>query len=134
MYKTGIDEFIRHGRGGLLPPLPLNGTLDGESVPRFQYYPDWFIKFRLDWDSEKPRLLTRSWRKVCKSVLLAEVLVELPDELLVDTDLSAETRLLKSDFSVLRALSFEEVEDVDELSELVPNSDISCSNLLVKFE
>ncbi len=67
-------------------------------------------------------------------MLLAEVLVELPDELLVDTDLSAETRLLKSDFSVLRALSFEEVEDVDELSELVPNSDISCSNLLVKFE
>ena len=90
----------------------------------------------------EPRLLSRSWRKVCKSVPVDVLLVELVllvllDELPPEAFLSAETRLLKSDSSVLRVLFVEEdedVEDVDELPELSPSSEINCSSLLVKFE
>ncbi len=92
-------------------------------------------------DAEESRLASRSFRKVCKSVLSVDVLLEvlvvllvLLDEVLPEAALSAETRLLKSDFSVLRALSLEEVEDVDELLEPPPNCEISCSTALVKFE
>ena len=62
------------------------------------------------------------------SVLL-DVLLVLLDVLFVL--LIAETRLLKSDFSALRLLSAEEVE---ELFELFSNSEIRFSSLLEKLE
>ena len=82
---------------------------------------------------EVPRFASRSWRKVCRVVLLLDVLFVLsevvcvpPDALLVLLDALlpevpwiVETRLLKSDCSVLRVLFVEEVEAVEEL---VPNS------------
>ena len=77
-------------------------------------------------------------RKVTRSELLPDVLSVLLDvldvlldELLLEASLMAETRLLKSDFSVLRLLSAEEVE---ELSELLSNSEIRFSSLLEKLE
>jgi hypothetical protein len=91
-------------------------------------------------------LLNRSWRKVCKSVLLVEVLLVpvvlvellvllvLLDELSLEAALSAETTLLKSDCNVLNASSVEEVEDEDELPELAPNCEINCSSLVWKVE
>jgi hypothetical protein len=86
--------------------------------------------------AKAPRLAARSLRKVTRSELLADVLSVLLDVLLVLLDvplalLIAETRLLKSDFSVLRVLSAEEVE---ELSELFSNSEIRFSSLLEKLE
>jgi hypothetical protein len=104
-----------------------------------QYYQYWFIKFPVaEADVEEPRLLSRSWRKVSKSVLPVDVLLVLLlvllDEPSPEAALSAETRLLKSDCSVLRLLFVEDVEDVDELSELAPNCEINCSSLLEKFE
>lgn len=62
------------------------------------------------------------------------VSVVLLDELPPETALSAEIRLLKSDFSVLRELSVEEAEDEDALLELFPNAEISCSTWLLKVE
>lgn len=87
--------------------------------------------------AEAPRLATRSLRKVTRSELPADVLLVLfvldvllaPDELLAL--LIAETSLLKSDFSVLRLLS---VEEVEELSELLSSSEIRFSILLEKLE
>jgi hypothetical protein len=84
-------------------------------------------------------LAARSLRKVTRSELPADVLSVLLDVLevlLVLMDvllvlLIAETRLLKSDFSVLRLLSAEEVE---ELPELFSNSEIRFSSLLEKLE
>ena len=92
--------------------------------------------------AEAPRLATRSLRKVTRSELpadvlsvlldvLLDVLLVLADELVPEAPLIAETRLLKSDFSVLRVLS---VEVVEELSELLPNSEIRFSILLAKLE
>ena len=107
-------------------------------MPRLRSYQYWFMKFPVaEADAEEPRLLSRSWRKVCKSVLLEDaplVLVVLLDEPSPEAALSAETTSLKSDSSVLRMLSVEEVVDADELSEPVPNCEISCSSLLVKLE
>ena len=89
-------------------------------------------------------LATRSWRKVCRLelmsdvllVLLEVVLVVLLDALLLEADLSAETRLVKSDCSVLRLLLAGDagVDEAGELSELAPNCEINCSSLLVKLE
>ncbi|MGA2735727.1 MAG: hypothetical protein ABSG35_24425 [Syntrophobacteraceae bacterium] len=96
-----------------------------------------FEKFPVvDVFAKAPRLAARSLRKVTRSELLADVLSVLLDVLLVLLDvplalLIAETRLLKSDFSVLRVLSAEEVE---ELSELFSNSEIRFSSLLEKLE
>jgi hypothetical protein len=95
-----------------------------------------FEKFPVvDVFAKAPRLAARSLRKVTRSELLADVLSVLLDVLLVLLDvplalLIAETRLLKSDFSVLRVLSAEEVE---ELSELFSNSEIRFSSLLEKL-
>ena len=115
--------------------------MDIAFVPQSHFYQYWFIRFpAADADAEEPRLLSRSWRKVCKSVLPVDVplvllvLEVLLDEFCPEAALSAETRLLKSDFSVLRVLSVEVVEDVDELSESAPNCEISCSSLVVKLE
>ena len=96
-----------------------------------------FEKFPVvDVFAKAPRLAARSLRKVTRSELPADVLSVLLDVLLVLLDvplalLIAETRLLKSDFSVLRVLSAEEVE---ELSELFSNSEIRFSSLLEKLE
>ncbi len=82
-------------------------------------------------------MLTKSWRKVCKSVLLEDVSVVLLDELAPEAALSAATRLLKSDFNVLSALSVEEVEEVEEVEdvdELSPNCEINCCSSLLKVE
>ena len=68
---------------------------------------------------EVPRFPSRSWRKVGRVVLLLDVLFVLLDALLPEVPSIAETRLLKSDCSVLRVLFVEEVEAVEEL---VPNS------------
>jgi hypothetical protein len=84
-------------------------------------------------------LAARSLRKVTRSELPADVLSVLLDVLevllvLLDVllvPLIAETRLLKSDFSVLRLLFTEEVE---ELPELFSNSEIRFSSLLEKLE
>ena len=107
-------------------------------MPHLYSYQYWFIKFPVaDADAEEPRLLSRSWRKVCKSVLLEDVplvLVVPLDVPSLEAVLSAETTSLKSDSSVVRVLSVEEVADVDELSEPAPNCEISCSSLLVKLE
>ena len=84
-------------------------------------------------DVEVPRFVSRSWRKVCRAALLLDVLFVLPEALCVTPDVLfalfnallpeapwiAETRLLKSDCSVLRMLFVEEVEAVEELA---PNS------------
>jgi hypothetical protein len=92
-------------------------------------------------EAEVPRLATRSWRKVSRSELLPDVLLVLLDvlfvllgELLPEAALSTETRLLKSDCSVLRLLSVEEVEEVDAPSEPASNCEISSSSLLEKLE
>ena len=96
-----------------------------------------FEKFPVvDVFAKAPRLAARSLRKVTRSELLADVLSVLLDVLLVLLDvplalLIAETRLLKSDFSVLRLLFTEEVE---ELPELFSNSEIRFSSLLEKLE
>ncbi len=93
-----------------------------------------FEKFPVvDVFAKAPRLAARSLRKVTRSELLADVLSVL---LLVLLDvvlvlLIAETRLLKSDFSVLRVLS---ADEVDELSEPFSNSEIRFSSLLEKLE
>jgi len=75
-------------------------------------------------DVELPRFVSRSWRKVCRVVLLLldvlfEVLCVLPDvvfatldALLPEVAWIAETRLLKSDCRVLRVLFVEDVEGV----------------------
>ncbi len=82
---------------------------------------------------EVPRFASRSWRKVCRAVLLLdvlfvlfEVLCVLPDvlfaalaALLPEVPWIAETRLLKSDCSVPKVLFVEEVEEVEEV---FPNS------------
>jgi hypothetical protein len=114
-------------------------------VPHLNDYEYWFIRFPVaDADVEEPRFVSRSWRKVCKSELVVdvlEVLEVLLDEVPSEAALSAETRLLKSDLSVLSALSVEEVEeaeeveaDVDEVEEEALNSEISCCKPVVKLE
>ena len=87
---------------------------------------------------EPPRLARRSLRKVSRFELVLVVPVVLPDELdvLLDELLPeafwiADTRLLKSDFSVSRLLS---VEEVDEVEEVFPSSEIRFSILLAKLE
>jgi hypothetical protein len=94
---------------------------------------------------ELPRLARRSLRKVSRFELVLVVPVVLPDELdvlldellvLLDELLPeafwiADTRLLKSDFSVSRLLS---VEEVDEVEEVFPSSEIRFSILLAKLE
>jgi hypothetical protein len=82
-------------------------------------------------EAELSRFATTSWRKVVRFGLPADALVVLPDELLPE---SADTRLLKSDCSVLRVLFVKEVEDVDELLELASNCEISRSSPLEKLE
>ena len=111
-------------------------------------------------------MASRSLRKVTRSVLpvdvlsvaaevpvvpevlvLSEVLWVVPadvvllvvlEELLAEADSIANTRLLKSAFSVARRLSSveeaEEVEEVSELLEVSPNSEIRFSSLLSKVE
>jgi hypothetical protein len=107
-----------------------------------------FVRFPLaDTVVEAPRLARRSLRKVSRlelvpdvSVVLLDELVVLLDELLPEAVWIADTRLLKSDFSVLRALSVEEVDEVDEVDEVeeveeeAPNSEIRFSILLAKLE
>jgi hypothetical protein len=78
---------------------------------------------------EAPRSEARSFRRVARSGLPPAVLFVLFDELLPE---SAETRLLKSDWSVLRVLFVDDEED--ELSELACNREINCSSPLEKFE
>jgi len=116
-------------------PLPRpKGILQNALCPvcTYEYR---FIKFPVaDADSEEPKLLSRSWRKVCKSVLPEDVLLVLVDELLPEAASSAETRLLKSDCSVLRVVFVEEVEEEDELSVEVCNCEINCSSLLLRLE
>jgi hypothetical protein len=98
-----------------------------------------FVKFPLaDTVEEAPRLDRRSLRKVSRLALVLDVPVVLLDELdvLLDELLPeafwiADTKLLKSDFSVLRVVSVDEVEEVEEL---FPNSEIRLSIALVKFE
>ena len=84
---------------------------------------------------ELPRLARRSFRKVCRSelvlvvpVVLLDVLDVVLDELLPEACWIADTRLLKSDFSVSRLLSVDEVDEVD------PSSEIRFSILLAKLE
>ena len=88
--------------------------------------------------AEVPRLVSTSCRKVVRSGVVADVVLALPDallelfeELLPESD---ETRLLKSDWSVLRVLFVDEVVEVVELPEPVPNCEINCSSLLEKLE
>jgi hypothetical protein len=96
---------------------------------------------------ELPRLARRSLRKVSRSELVPDVPVVLLDvldvldvlldELLPEAAWIADTRLLKSDFSVSRVLSVEdvdEVEEVDEVDEVPPNSEIRFSIVLAKLE
>ena len=91
-----------------------------------------FVKFPLaDTVEEAPRLATRSLRKVSRPEPAPDVPVVLLDELLPEASWIADTRLLKSDFSVLRLLFTEEVE---ELPELFSNSEIRFSSLLEKLE
>ena len=108
-----------------------------------------FAKFPLaDTVEELLRLARRSFRKVSRSELvlvvpvvlldeldaLLDVLLVLLDALLPEACWIADTRLLKSDFSVLRVLSVEEVDEVEEVEEEAPNSEIRFSILLAKFE
>ncbi|MGO9370542.1 MAG: hypothetical protein ACLQBD_00405 [Syntrophobacteraceae bacterium] len=98
-----------------------------------------FVKFPLaDTVEEAPRLATRSLRKVSRPepapdvpVVLLDELDALFDELLPEASWIADTRLLKSDFSVSRLLPVEAVEEVEEVS---PNSEIRFSILLAKLE
>lgn len=91
-----------------------------------------FVKFPLaDTVEEAPRLATRSLRKVSRPEPAPDVPVVLLDELLPEASWIADTRLLKSDFSVSRLLSVEEVEEVEEVS---PSSEIRFSILLAKLE
>ena len=101
---------------------------------------------------ELPILARRSLRKVSRSELVPDVPVVLLDELDVLLDVLdvldvlldellpeacwiADTRLLKSDFSVSRVvLSVEEVEEVEEVDEVPPNSEIRFSIVLAKLE
>lgn len=77
-------------------------------------------------DVELPRFVSRSWKKVCRVVLLLDVLFValcvLPDVVFATLDALlpelawiAETRLLKSDCRVPRVLFVEEVEEVEEV-------------------
>src|SRR5208337_4168988 len=104
-----------------------------------------FVKFPLaDMVEEAPRSATRSLRKVSRLELALDVPVVLLDELdvaldeldvlldglLPEASWIADTRLLKSDFSVLRLLS---VEEADEVEEVFSNSEIRFSILLAKL-
>ncbi len=83
-------------------------------------------------EAEESRLAATSLRKVVKSGLAPDVLLVLFDEPLAE---SAETRLLKSDCSLLMAPFVEEVEVVDaELLEPACNCEISCSSPFEKLE
>ena len=89
-----------------------------------------FIKFpTAEVDVEALRFAATAFKKVIRSELPPVVLFVPFDELLPE---SAETRLLKSDSSVLRVLLVEDVDD--ELSELACNREINCSSPLEKFE
>ncbi len=93
---------------------------------------------------EALRLATRSLRKVSRLELALDVpvvLLEEPDVLLDELSPEAfwiaDTKLLKSDFSVSRLLSVEdvdEVEEADEVEEVLSNSEIRFSSLLAKLE
>lgn len=91
-----------------------------------------FIKFpTAEVEAEVPRLAATFLRKVVRSGLPPDVLLVLLVELLPE---SAETRLLKSDCSLLSAPFVEELVAVDEPFELPPNCEISCSIPLEKLE
>jgi len=70
------------------------------------------------------RSVARAWRKDFRSGPLPDVLLVLFDE---PTPENAEIRLSKSDCSVLRVVLAEEAVPVDELFEVAPNWEISCS-------
>ena len=82
-------------------------------------------------EGEASSLAARSWRKVNRSGLPPDEVFALLDELLPER---AETRLLKSDCSVLRVLFADEGEEADELFEPAFNCEISCSIPFKKLE
>ena len=100
----------------------------------------WLIKFP---DAAtvvvEPMLASRSWRKACKSLLVAVPAAPLDvplvpfDELPGEAVPSAETRLLKSVCRVLMLPPVAEATE-DEPSDPVPSCEISCSSLLEKVE